>query len=571
MTSLAKLLAMQVLAGSGELVRVASAAIVGTAVAIDCLARGPGRSRGAALKPWDEGLIEQAPARDASEGTGDEPWTEASLRAAIDAHLTGRQIIVVSNREPCVHELQPDGTVVARRPVGGVVTALHPVARACSGVWVAHGSGSADRITADRAGRVRIATGHCSYLLGRVWLTPEEERGYYHGFANEGLWPLCHLVSAAPVFRRNDWAHYERVNRRFTDTVVAQAQSPDPVVLVQDYHLALVPRMLRRRLPHATILTFWHIPWPSAERFAICPYGEELLDGLLGSSIVGFQTPRHRDNFVAAVEHTLEARPRGEDRAIVHRGGPTLVRSYPISIEWPNHWASGVGTIETCRRTVRAELGIGSRTHLVVSVDRLDYTKGIEERLTAIERLLGRGLYTRGRMVFLQIAAPSRMFIQRYRDLAERVRARVETINTRYGRQDSTPVVYVDRYVEPAEVFRFYRAADVCYVGSLDDGMNLVAKEFVAARDDEQGVLLLSRFAGAALDLTEALIVNPYDVDGVADALADALSMPVAEQRRRMRAMRAQVAGHNVYEWAGRMLVDAARLRAGSRQTAVVS
>jgi trehalose 6-phosphate synthase len=353
--------------------------------------------------------------------------------------------------------------------------------------------------------------------------------------------------------------HYERINRRFADAVAAEVDSDDPIVLVQDYHFALVPRMLRKRFPRATILTFWHIPWPNAERFSICPYEEALLDGLLGSSIVGFQTPQHCHNFLDSIDRSLEARIERQGMAVVHHGRTALVRPYPISIEWPNPWTASAPAVERCRSEVWAELGLEPGTRLVASVDRLDYTKGIEERLRTFELTLERRVTGADPLAFVLVGAPSRVRIDRYRELGDRVRAEVERINTRFG--GKRKIVLCDRHCEPPEVFRLYRAADVCYVSSLHDGMNLVAKEFIAARDDERGVLLLSRFAGAARELTEALIVNPYDVESVAEALAAALSMPAAQQQERMRAMRSHIAEHNVYRWAGRMLVDATRLR----------
>jgi trehalose 6-phosphate synthase len=471
-----------------------------------------------------------------------------------------QQIIVLSNREPCIHEHTAAGEVVCRRPASGLVAALEPVVQACGGVWVAHGSGSADRIVSDDSGHVLVKSDDSDYLLRRVWLSSEEERGYYRGFANEGLWPLCHVAFAAPVFRRSDWIAYERVNRRFADAVAAEIRTDQPIVLIQDYHFALVPGLLRQRCPDAITVAFWHIPWPAAEQFSRCPYGREIVNGLLGSDILGFQTAAHCRNFLNCAD---EDNRRGIDRQrnlVFHAGGTVHVRPYPISVEWPNRWMSGMPSIDQCRRTVRAEFGIDPTRQLVLSVDRLDYTKGFEERLAAVERLLETAGFRRN-VAFLQIAAPTRVAIDRYTELADRVRKHVARINRRFGDQQFTPVTYVERYLEPPDVFRCYRAADVCYVGSLDDGMNLVAKEFVAARDDERGALVLSRFAGAAQELTDALIVNPYDVDGVADAFARALDLTSAEQESRMRRMRLWIAQHHVYRWAWQMLADATHVR----------
>ena len=452
-------------------------------------------------------------------------------------------------------------------PASGLVTALEPVMRACSGVWIAHGSGSADRETVDKNDRVRVPPGDESYSLRRVWLTPEEEKGYYYGFANEGLWPLSHLAHARPIFRGEDWKHYQAVNEKFADAVCAEVDADDPIVLVQDYHFALAPKFIRERLPRATVIMFWHIPWPNSERFGICPWRNELLEGMLGSSILGFHTQVHCNNFVDSVDRFLEARIDREQNAVVRHGRTTLVRPYPISLEWPSRWLKTAPPVEECRSSVLKELGLAPDALIGVGVDRLDYTKGIEERLLAVERLLERFPKFHGRFTFVQLAAPSRTIIERYRQLNEDVERVAARINERFGQGNYRPIVLLRSHHEPPKVFRYYRAADVCYVSSLHDGMNLVAKEYIAARDDERGALVLSQFTGAARELTEALIVNPYDLDQASAALATALNMSIEEQRDRMRAMRGLLADFNVYRWAGKMIVDAARLRSRDRLT----
>jgi trehalose 6-phosphate synthase len=485
-------------------------------------------------------------------------WNPTRLRQTLSRHLHGERVILVANREPYIHEYR-DGGVAVRHPASGLVTALEPVMRACSGTWIAHGSGSADRVVADEQGRLGVPPDHPSYVLRRVWLTPEQERGYYYGLANEGLWPICHIAHTRPAFRISDWRHYEGVNRRFAEVVVEEAGTSDPIVLVQDYHFALLPAMLRTLLPQATVLAFWHIPWPNSERFGICPWRDEILEGLLGSSILGFHTQAHCNNFLDAVDQYLEARIDRERQAVVLGGRPTFVRAYPISIDWPNQWGETNETPEACRAGVKAELGIGADVRIGVGVDRLDYTKGIEERLRSVERMFERYPWTRGRFTFIQLAAPSRGEIESYQDVRRRVERTAEAINARFGTRKWQPVVLRASHHEPSEVFRFYRAADACYVSSLHDGMNLVAKEFVSARDDELGVLVLSRFTGAARELTEALIVNPYDIEEASAALHSAITMSAEQQRIRMRAMREHVAHFNVYRWAGHMLIEAAR------------
>jgi trehalose 6-phosphate synthase len=509
-------------------------------------------------------LVDRIVSERESDGEG-AAWTPQRLKHTLGHHLQGERVVIVANREPYIHEKGDDGEITVRHPASGLVTALEPVMRACSGVWIAHGSGSADRDMVDRHDRVRVPPGDESYVLRRVWLTPDEESGYYYGFANEGLWPLCHVAHARPVFRSDDWGHYQAVNRRFAEAVRTEVDSEDPIVLVQDYHFALAPRLIRERLPRATVIMFWHIPWPDAQRFGICPWRKELLDGMLGASILGFHTQLDCNNFVDSADRLLEARIDREQNAVVRRGRSTLIRPYPISLEWPNRWLRLAPPVDACRRSVFEELGLPSDARLGVGVDRLDYTKGIEERLLAIERLLERCPDLRGRFSFVELAAPSRTAIDRYRQLGESVEALVERINERYGSAGYRPLVLLRAHHEPPTVFRFLRAADVCYVSSLHYGMNLVAKEFVASREDERGVLVLSQFTGAARELTEALIVNPYDIEQASGALATALSMPPEEQRDRMRAMRAFISEFNVYRWAGRMLVDATRLRRHDR------
>jgi trehalose 6-phosphate synthase len=494
-------------------------------------------------------------------------WTPHRLKQTLTRHLHGERVVILANREPYIHALTDSGDIRVLHPASGLVTALEPVMRACSGTWVAHGGGSADRQTVDGHDRIRVPPGEESFVLRRVWLTQPEEQGYYYGFSNEGLWPLCHIADTRPTFRSEDWKHYQAVNQKFADAVCAEVDSRDPIVLVQDYHFALAPQLIRERLPHATIIMFWHIPWPNSQRFGICPWREELLQGMLGASIIGFHTQFDCNNFVDSVDRFLEARIDREQNAVVQQGRSTLVRPYPISLEWPSSWLATVPPVAECRRTIFADLKLGPNALLGVGVDRLDYTKGIEERLLAVERLLERFEHFRGRLTFVQLAAPSRTVIERYRQLNESVERVAARINERFGEGDYRPIVLLRAHHEPPTVFRYYRAADFCYVSSLHDGMNLVAKEFVASRDDENGVLVLSQFAGAAKELTEALVVNPYDLEEASSALAVALNMSHDEQRDRMRAMRTFIAEYNVYRWAGRMLVDAARLRRRERIT----
>ena len=511
------------------------------------------------LQKLVHGLESEVRSRDESQIS----WTPNSLRAILHGELRGENVIVVSNREPYIHE-QHGGQIEVHRPASGLVTALEPIMRACSGTWIAHGGGSADREVVDAQDRVRVPPDKPAYNLRRIWLSAEEEAGYYYGFANEGLWPLCHNAHVRPTFRSGDWKHYVDVNRKFAKAVIEEAGTPAPIVLIQDYHLALVPRMIREEMPEATIITFWHIPWPNQESFSICPWREEILSGLLGSSILGFHTQTHCNNFVDTVDRLLEARVDRDAFTVSLGGELTAVHRYPISITWPPDPELLKKPVAACREEVRQTNGLPLDHLLGIGVDRLDYTKGIIERFRAVERLLELQPEWIGRFSFMQIAAPSRSKIDEYQAYDAQVRSLAQAINERFtrGRTDvAEPILLKIEHHETEAIYAHYRAADLCFVSSLHDGMNLVAKEFIAAHDDERGVLILSQFTGAASELAEALIVNPYDMDQCAAALHLALTMPESEQRDRMRLMRALVREFNIYRWAGRMLLDAARMR----------
>src|SRR5881296_630416 len=491
-------------------------------------------------------------------------WTPETLRGILRADLPGHEVMVVSNREPYIH-IRRNEVIALWRPASGLVTAMEPIMRACSGTWIAHGGGSADRDVVDRHDRIRVPPEDPAYQLRRVWLSPEQETGYYYGFANEGLWPLCHIAHVRPTFRTADWEQYVSVNRTFSRAVVDEANSPDPIVLVHDYHFALLPRMIQEELPAATIIAFWHIPWPNPEAFGICPWREELLDGMLGSSILGFHTQFHCNNFVDTVDRFLEARVDREMFTVTYRGDVTAVKRYPISIECPPSPSLVAKSVEQCRLEVRQRHDLPPNHVIGVGVDRLDYTKGIEERLRAVERLLEMQPEWAGKFTFIQIAAPTRSRIEQYQEYDARVRAMAARINGRFAHVGHPPIVLKVEHHQPEAIYEYYRAAELCMVTSLHDGMNLVAKEFVSSRDDERGVLILSQFTGAARELPEAIIVNPYDTDQCAGALHMALSMPAGDQRARIRLMRGLIQGFNVYRWAGRMLIDAAGMRRHGR------
>jgi trehalose 6-phosphate synthase/phosphatase len=489
-----------------------------------------------------------------------ENWTPQALQQVVRDHLGAPEVFIVSNREPYIHNASPSGPVV-QVPASGMVTALEPIMRACSGTWVAHGSGSADRQVVDSHDRIRVPPEDPSYTLRRVWLSAEEEQGFYYGFSNEGVWPLCHLAYVRPAFRESDWLQYQAVNRKFADVVANESKSKDPLILVQDYHFALLPRLLRERKPAATIALFWHIPWPNAETFGVCPWKQQILTHMLAADILGFHTRYHCQNFLATVDRFLECQIDHEHMTVTLGGRVCRVVPYPISIEWPPRWLATLPDVQTSRESVRARHGIGSNVCLGLGVERWDFTKGIVERFFALEALLDKDSGTRGRITLLQVAAPTRSKLPAYQALQAQTLGEAARINAKFGTANWKPIVLIDHHQEPREVFELFRAADFCIVNSLHDGMNLVAKEFVAARDDQDGVLILSTFAGASRELPEALLVNPFDVQETAAAMRKAMQMGRDERRERMKLMRRTVKENNVYRWAGKMLMDAAQMR----------
>jgi trehalose 6-phosphate synthase len=484
-------------------------------------------------------------------------WTPERLRISVGSKLDGSRLFVVSNREPYEHKFQ-GSTMVWSVPPSGLVTALEPVLRACDGTWIAQATGEADRKAADERGRLRVPPDHPQYSLRRVWLSKEEEQGFYLGFANEGLWPLCHIAHTRPSFRSEDWNHYRTVNQKFAAALNDEiAGEHEPVVLVQDYHFALLPRMIKEKRPDARVAIFWHIPWPNPEAFGICPWQRELLDGMLGADLIGFHIQAHCNNFLDTVDNTLESRIDREHFAVNRNLHITNVRPFPISVAFNGN---GKAAAQPDKEALFRQLGVEA-TYLGFGVDRVDYTKGIPERLRGIERLFELFPAYVGKLTFVQVGAPSRGQIKRYQDLMTEVEHEAERINQRFKSNTWRPIVFLKRHHSHEEILPYYRAADFCMVTSLHDGMNLVAKEFIASRADEQGTLVLSRFTGASHELPDALIINPYDIDELARTIHRAVSMPPAEKRSRMQHMRAVVKEHNVYRWAENLISDLAAIR----------
>ncbi|MDS4022718.1 MAG: trehalose-6-phosphate synthase, partial [Candidatus Competibacter sp.] len=485
----------------------------------------------------------------------DNIWTRDRLRAHVVDCLRGGELMVVSNREPYMHELR-DGKPRLIVPAGGLVTALDPVLQACGGVWVAHGSGEADRQMADAQGRLAVPPDDPTYTLRRVWLSREEEQGYYYGFANEGLWPLCHLAHERPIFRVSDWEHYVRANRRFADAALEEVGSGPAVVLVQDYQMALAPRFLKEVRPDLAVGIFWHIPWPNPEAFRICPWAPNLLRGLLGADLIGFHLQQHCNNFLDTVDRMIEARLDWDHFAVELQGHTSRVRPFPISVEsWTERHVLTGAELERQIADFRERYELGD-LRLAVGVDRIDYTKGLTERFRAVARFFERCPHYRGQLTFVQLGAPSRTHIPRYRNYIHELEALADDINWRFQTESWKPIRFLVGHHDGVTVHTFLHMAEIGIVSSLHDGMNLVAKEFVAAKPDLDGVLILSEFAGAARELADALIVNPYDTEQFAEAIRRALEMPSDEREARMGRMRRQVEENNIYRWAANFLAD---------------
>jgi len=486
---------------------------------------------------------------------GESDWTEERLKQYVSQLLGERPLILVSNREPVSHVWQ-GRRIATLTPASGLVTAMEPVLRACGGVWVAHGSGDADLEVSDERGRLALPPDDPRYTLRRVWLSKEEEDGYYYGFANEGLWPLCHIVHTRPLFRPEDWKHYLGVNAKFAATVLEEIEGTEaPLVLIQDYHFALLPALVKAERSNVRVALFWHIPWPNFEAFGICPWQREILEGMLGADLIGFHTQYHCNNFLETVERAIECRVDWEHFAVVRGQRTTYVKPFPISVA-PEFVADPP---TTTRQELLDGLGI-STEFLGVGVERIDYTKGLPERFLALQRFFERYPAYRERLVFVQLAAPSRSRIKRYQELQLEIEDTLDRVNRAVGTRSWRPIVYRKGHHDRLAIWPFYRHADFCMVTSLHDGMNLVAKEFVSVRDDGDGVLILSRFTGGARELRDALLVNPYDLDEMAEAIRTAVETPPEERAARMARMRQVVSEHNIYRWAGLLLSELARM-----------
>jgi trehalose-6-phosphate synthase len=480
-------------------------------------------------------------------------WTPERLNEEMKQLLQDKKLVVVSNREPYMH-IRAGREIQCIMPASGMVTALEPILKACGGLWIASGSGDADRETVDENDKVLVPPFENKYTLRRVWMTKEQENRFYYGFSNEGLWPLCHIAHTRPVFRKEDWEAYSEVNQIYANAVLEEIENEEePFILVQDYHFALLPRFIKQKRPDAKVAIFWHIPWPNPESFGICPWQKELLLGMLGADLVGFHTQYHCNNFLETVNSTLESRVIWESYSVKIGNQFTLVKPFPISIAFTlkDYEQSRVEKPDAAE--LLKHYGVASNV-FGIGVDRIDYTKGLTEKFLAIERFFEKYPDYVGNFTFVQIGAPSRSLLKTYSDTINAAETEANRINWRFKTKNWQPILFLKKHHSHEEIIPFYESANFCMVTSLHDGMNLVAKEYIASRSNNDGVLILSQFAGASHELHSALVINPYDIEQSADAIYTALQMPADQQRQRMKQMRRIVMSNNVYLWASSIL-----------------
>jgi trehalose-6-phosphate synthase len=479
-------------------------------------------------------------------------WTPERLRVEMENLLHGKKLIVVSNREPYMH-IHEGKDIKCIVPASGLITAMEPILKACSGLWIASGTGDADKETVDKHNKVEVPPEAPKYTLRRLWLTKEEENHYYYGFSNEGLWPLCHIAHTRPTFRNDDWHYYKKVNEEFAKAVLDETKNEEePFILIQDFHFALLPELIKREKPKAKVAIFWHIPWPNPESFGICPWQREILKGMLGADLIGFHTQYHCNHFLETVNNALESRVLWENFSVKMGGRTTYIKPFPISIAFTlKDFDIDLPKIKPSQ--LLTEYGLKAQ-FIGIGVDRIDYTKGIVEKFLSVERFLEKNPTFVGKFTFVQIGAPSRTQLKSYSDTVSAVENETNRINLRFKSKNWKAIILLKRHHSHEEIAPLYSSADFCMITSLHDGMNLVAKEFVASRHQNDGSLILSRFAGASQELQGAIIINPYDIEKSADAIKQALEMTKEEQNQRMTQMRLVIVRHNIYSWAATLL-----------------
>jgi len=486
-------------------------------------------------------------------------WTKEELAETIKNKFSGYDFIVASNREPYVHEYSGK-KVGCVKSIGGLATALDPIMQASKGVWVAYGSGDADRDVVDKDNKIKVPPEEPKYSLKRVWMTKEEENGFYYGYANQVLWPLSHIAYRQPLFDASHWEYYQKVNEKFAEAILEEKRDKKLFVWLQDYHLSVCAEVIKERSPDAIVALFWHIPWPNPEVFRICPQKKRLLEGLLSNDLLGFHLRYHCHNFLDTVNQELEAKVDREESSVTYRNHKTLVRPFPISVD--AEAISGMASSEVVRERMKSlpEEIDPPYEILCLSIDRVDYTKGILEKIRAVDRFLEKYPEYQGRFVFVQLGALSRLHIKTYKQLIDDIEALAEEVNWKYRSGYWYPIVLVNRRLDYTTHLAYYRLCDLFLVGSLHDGMNLVAKEYIMANVDLKGMLILSQFTGAARELKDAVLINPFDTEGFADALYSTLKMSEKERKKRVRKMQKVLQENNIYKWAGKFILELSEL-----------
>ncbi|OGI64775.1 hypothetical protein A3H53_00460 [Candidatus Nomurabacteria bacterium RIFCSPLOWO2_02_FULL_40_10] len=485
----------------------------------------------------------------------DTPWTAERLKEFIKAYLKDRKIFIVSNQEPYIHQKNKNEIVCSIVP-SGLNTAVNSVMEACGGVWIAHGSGDADKESSDENGKLQVPPNDPHYTLKRVWLSEKEFGGHYR-FSVEAIYPLCLMTYTRPVFRKDNWMMYKNVNKKFAQTLLAELKDvEEPIVLIQDYHFALLPQMIKEARPDAEVGIFWHVPWPSPEAFSVCPWRKEILKGMLGADIVGFNTQQFCNNFIDTIGKEVESLIDLETFSITREDHTTHIKSFPISIVFSDSKETKIEQSESndLGLGILKKLGIQTK-YLGLGVDRLDHAKGIPERFIGIENFFDAHPEYQGQLTFLQIASPHREHFKEYQEqYKDLITKEANRVNQKFGAKEWKPIVLETTQYSPLELKALFKIAHFCLITSLHDSMNLVAKEYVATRNDSLGVLILSQFAGASRDLKDALIINPHNTEEIGTAIYTALTMPLSEQRRRMDTMRTSVKDYNVYRWAAEFI-----------------
>ncbi len=481
-------------------------------------------------------------------------WTKTALKKKIKDIIGDRILIIASNREPYVH-IYKDGQIEYIRPVGGAVTALDPIMRVSRGIWVAHGGGTADREVVDKNNIIKVPPDNPKYKLKRIWLTKDEESGYYFGYSNKSIWPLCHMAYTRPNFDEVDWAYYKIVNQKFADAILETVKGRKAFVWIQDYHLLLLGKMLKEKDDKLLTAHFMHIPWPNPEVFRICPQKKEILEGLLANDLLGFHIRYHCNNFIETVKLELETRVDAERTSITYNGHETVIRAFPISVDFSEiSKASDSREVNDALKKLKDELSIRDGLFVMMGLDRIDYTKGLLERVQAVDRFFEKFPEYKEKVVFIQKGGLSRMHIPEYKELNENLNGLVEDVNWKHSTKKWSPIILIRKHMSQKEIIALYKLADACIVSPVHDGMNLVCKEYVSVKNDLSGVLLLSQFTGAARELEEAIFVNPYDREDFALTIKNAIELPEKIKKKKMKRLRSVVKENNIYKWAGKFL-----------------